>query len=42
MTNAGTFPQPHARQNPRFGKRLGGEIYVASEASATPPANYAP
>jgi hypothetical protein len=31
-----------ARQNPRFGKRLDGEIYVASEASATPPQSYAP
>ena len=30
------------QQNPRFGKRLGGEIYVASEASATPPRSYAP
>jgi hypothetical protein len=29
-------------QNPRFGKPLGGEIYVASEASATPMHSYAP
>jgi hypothetical protein len=29
-------------QNRRFGKRLGDEIYVASEASATPLQNYAP
>jgi hypothetical protein len=34
--------EPAAQQNPRFGKRLGGEIYVASEASATPPQSYAP
>jgi hypothetical protein len=33
---------PAARQNRRFGKRLRGEIYVASEASATPVLNYAP
>jgi hypothetical protein len=26
----------------RFGKRLDGEIYVASKASATPLASYAP
>jgi len=26
----------------RFGKPLDGEIYVASEAGATPPQNYAP
>jgi hypothetical protein len=31
-----------ARQNLRFGKRLGREIYVASEASATPLLSYAP
>jgi hypothetical protein len=31
-----------ARQNLRFGKRLGREIYVASEASATPLQSYAP
>jgi hypothetical protein len=29
------------RENRRLGKRLGDEIYVASEASATPPQNYA-
>jgi hypothetical protein len=29
------------RKNRRLGKRLGGEIYVASEASATPQQNYA-
>jgi hypothetical protein len=29
------------QQNSRFGKRLDGEIYVASEPSATPPRNYA-
>jgi hypothetical protein len=28
--------------NSRLGKRLGAEIYVASEASATPLRNYAP
>jgi hypothetical protein len=37
-----TFPKPAAQQNLRFGKRLGGEIYVASEASATPLQSYAP
>src|SRR6266404_6942711 len=31
-----------AQQNLRFGKRLDGEIYVASEASATPLRSYAP
>jgi hypothetical protein len=30
------------RQKPRLGKPLGREIYVASEASATPLQNYAP
>ncbi len=30
------------RQNPRFGKRLEHEIYVASERSATPARSYAP
>src|ERR1700730_9331682 len=33
---------PAARQNLRFGKPLDGEIYVASEASATPLRSYAP
>jgi hypothetical protein len=33
--------QPHP-ENYRFGKRLDAEIYVASEASATPVASYAP
>jgi hypothetical protein len=30
------------RQKPRLGKRLDCEIYVASEASATPLKSYAP
>jgi hypothetical protein len=30
------------RENRRLGKRLRGEIYVASEPSATPQQNYAP
>jgi hypothetical protein len=34
--------RPAAQQNPQFGKRLDREIYVASEASATPPRSYAP
>ena len=34
--------RPAAQQNPRFGKRLGREIYVASEDSATPAQSYAP
>jgi hypothetical protein len=42
MLTARTFHEPAARQNPRFGKRLHREIYVASEASATPLASYAP
>jgi hypothetical protein len=43
MQSARTFREAAAeRQNPRLGKRLGGEIYVASEASATPLQNYAP
>jgi hypothetical protein len=43
MQSTRTFPEPAARQqNLRFGKRLGDEIYVASEASATPLASYAP
>src|SRR5712671_3311789 len=33
---------PAAQQNLRFGKPLDGEIYVASEASATPLRSYAP
>jgi hypothetical protein len=33
---------PAAQQNPRFGKRLGEEIYVTGEASATPLQSYAP
>jgi hypothetical protein len=38
-----TFVAPPAEQEiSRFGKRLGHEIYVASEASATPLQNYAP
>src|SRR5258708_5332765 len=37
-----TFRKPAAQQNPRFGKRLGREIYVASEPSATPLQSYAP
>jgi hypothetical protein len=37
-----TSPEPAAQQIPRFGKRLDGEIYVASEASATPVQSYAP
>jgi hypothetical protein len=42
MQTAQTLGEPAAQQNPRFGKRLGDEIYVASEASATPHRNYAP
>ena len=34
--------EPAAGQNRRLGKRLDREIYVASEASATPHRNYAP
>jgi hypothetical protein len=34
--------RPAAQQNPQFGKRLDREIYVASEASATPQQSYAP
>ena len=42
MQSTRTFPEPAARQrNLRFGKRLDDEIYVASEASATPLASYA-
>src|SRR5439155_582347 len=37
-----TFREPAAQQNPRFGKRLDREIYVASEPSATPLQSYAP
>ena len=37
-----TLREPAAQQNPRFGKRLDDEIYVASEASATPLRSYAP
>jgi hypothetical protein len=32
---------PAGQQNPRSGKRLGDEIYVASEPSATPLKSYA-
>ena len=39
---ARTFRGPAGTQNPRSGKRLGGEIYVASEPSATPLRSYAP
>jgi hypothetical protein len=42
MQTAQTFREPAAQQNPRFGKRLESEIYVASEPSATPLASYAP
>jgi hypothetical protein len=44
MQSTRTFPEPAAqqKQNLRFGKRLGREIYVASEASATPLQSYAP
>ena len=42
MLTARTFHEPAAQQNLRFGKRLGEEIYVASEASATPLCSYAP
>jgi hypothetical protein len=39
----GIMLQPAARPRIwRFGKRLGDEIYVASEASATPQQSYAP
>jgi hypothetical protein len=41
MQAARTSPDAAARQNRRFGKRLGREIYVASEASATPLQSYA-
>jgi hypothetical protein len=37
-----TFRMPAGQQNQRFGKRLDDEIYVASEASATPLQSYAP
>jgi hypothetical protein len=42
MLTARTFHELAVQQNLRFGKRLGEEIYVASEASATPLENYAP
>jgi hypothetical protein len=42
MTGSAHLDLAGQRQNPRFGKRLGDEIYVASEASATSLANYAP
>jgi hypothetical protein len=42
MLTARTFREPAAQQNLRFGKRLEEEIYVASEASATPLESYAP
>jgi hypothetical protein len=42
MTNNATFRKLAGQQNPRFGKRLGGEIYVASERSATLLQSYAP
>jgi hypothetical protein len=43
MRGARTSVQPTAEHEiSRFGKRLGREIYVASEASATPLQNYAP
>jgi hypothetical protein len=42
MLTARTFHEPATQQNLRFGKRLDGEIYVASEPSATPLQSYAP
>jgi hypothetical protein len=43
MQAARTFREAAAqREISRFGKRLSGEIYVASEASATLEPNYAP
>jgi hypothetical protein len=43
MLVARTFREPGAeRESAGTGKRLGKEIYVASEASATPLRNYAP
>src|ERR1700722_5752997 len=39
---ARTLSGPAAQQNLRSGNRLGVEIYVASEASATPLQSYAP
>jgi hypothetical protein len=42
MRNYTHLRRPAAQQNRRFGKRLGQEIYVASELSATPPRTYAP
>jgi hypothetical protein len=43
MQSARAFREIAAGQeNKRLGKRLGEEIYVASEASATPLRNYAP
>jgi hypothetical protein len=42
MMDSGTLRAPAAWQNRRFGKRLGDEIYVASEPSATPLRSYAP
>src|SRR5579863_10117187 len=38
----GAHLRSRTQQNRRFGKRLRGEIYVASEASATSLRNYAP
>jgi hypothetical protein len=42
MRNYTHLRRPAAQQNRRFGRRLGQEIYVASELSATPPLTYAP
>jgi hypothetical protein len=41
MSGYADLPWLAGRENSRFGKRLEGEIYVASEASATPLASYA-
>jgi hypothetical protein len=41
MRTARTLDGPAGQQNPRFGRRLDREIYVASEASATPLRSYA-
>jgi hypothetical protein len=43
MTDSAHLPEVRTlKQNRRLGKRLEQEIYVASEASATPLRNYAP
>ena len=41
MSGSAPLDWPNEQQNRRLGKRLGSEIYVASEASATPLTRYA-